>query len=537
MDTASTTARIGNGAQDTPGDSTDGQAFLQERVALFGVVAALPGLTFFLFRSIAALGVGRLTLLHPSMLLHLAAACVSLPVWLIARRGRYRARTSRVLEIAALVASCGLYIAMGMALPIGFRPDYLVLLIMTMVMSIRSILVPSTARQTALLGGVLGVMLAVGAYGAAVGADISGFPPPIRRELLPIPCAIRSLAWWLLTTWLAVVTSHVIYGLRREIREARRLGQYTLGEKLGEGGMGVVYRASHAMLRRPTAVKLLAPEKAGLETIARFEREVRLTARLTHPNTITIFDYGRTPEGIFYYAMELLEGANLEEVVEVGGAMPAARVIHVASQIAGALVEAHTAGLIHRDIKPANIILCERGGIPDVVKVVDFGLVREVDAGDTALSRAGSMAGTPLYLAPETIRSPEQVDARADIYALGCVMYYLLAGDHLFRGSSTMEVCAHHLHTEPTPIAERAGAALPADLEAVVMACLRKNPTERVPSAAALLTRLHACADTVTWSAEQAHAWWAENGVKMQAHHKAQARSAASTIAIDLKRR
>src|SRR5512136_349670 len=190
---------------------------------------------------------------------------------------------------------------------------------------------------------------------------------------------------------MAIITSHVIYGLQREIHRVRRLGQYALEEKLGEGGMGVVYRASHAMLRRPTAVKLLAPEKAGLETIARFEREVRLTARLTHPNTITIYDYGRTHEGIFYYAMELLDGATLEEVVEVGGALPPGRAIHVASQIASALVEAHGAGLIHRDIKPANVLLCERGGVPDVVKVVDFGLVRELETGGTALSRTGTV--------------------------------------------------------------------------------------------------------------------------------------------------
>jgi serine/threonine protein kinase len=301
--------------------------------------------------------------------------------------------------------------------------------------------------------------------------------------------------------------------------------------------MGAVYRASHSMLRRPTAVKLLAPEKAGLETIARFEREVQLTARLTHPNTITIFDYGRTPDGIFYYAMELLEGANLEDVVEVGGALPAARVIHVASQIAGALVEAHGAGLIHRDIKPANVILCERGGVPDVVKVVDFGLVREVDAGDTVLSRAGAVSGTPLFLAPEAMQAPDQVDARADLYALGCVMYYLLAGDHVFRGHTTMEVCAHHLHTEPAPISERAKSPPPADLAAIVMACLKKDLAERLPSAAELLARLRACADASAWSTEQARVWWSENGAKLRAHHAAHPSSAASTIAIDLNHR
>jgi eukaryotic-like serine/threonine-protein kinase len=358
----------------------------------------------------------------------------------------------------------------------------------------------------------------------------------ISRELRPVLTAFRSGAWWLLTSGLAITTSHVIYGLRREIHEARRLGQYTLEEKLGEGGMGVVYRASHAMLRRPTAVKLLAPEKAGLETIGRFEREVRLTARLTHPNTITIYDYGRTPEGIFYYAMELLEGATLEEVVEVGGALPPGRAIHVGGQIASALVEAHSAGLIHRDIKPANVILCERGGIPDVVKVVDFGLVRELEAG-TALSRAGTVSGTPLYLAPEAIRSPDQVDASADLYALGGVMYYLLAGDHVFHGRTTVEVCAHHLHSEPTPIAERVREPLPEGLGKLVMDCLNKDPALRPQSAAKLLERLQSCALATPWTPQAARDWWVANAEKLRAHHASHGSSAASTIAVDLRRR
>jgi eukaryotic-like serine/threonine-protein kinase len=234
--------------------------------------------------------------------------------------------------------------------------------------------------------------------------------------------------------------------------------------------------------------------------------------------------------------MELLDGASLEAVVAVGGALPPTRAIHVGCQIASALVEAHTAGLIHRDIKPANVILCERGGIPDVVKVVDFGLVRELDAG-TDLSRSGTVSGTPLYLAPEAMRSPDHVDARADIYALGGVLYYLLAGDHVFHGRTTVEVCAHHLHSAPRPIVERAPGPLPEGLSKLVMDCLKKDPAERPQSAAELLDRLQTCGASRTWSPQAARAWWSAHGEKLRAHHATHGRSAACTIAVDLQHR
>ena len=212
------------------------------------------------------------------------------------------------------------------------------------------------------------------------------------------------------------------FRLRKSVARARRLGQYTLKEKLGEGGMGVVYRAEHEMLRRPTAIKLLPPGKAGEDSLKRFEREVQMTARLTSPHTVSIFDFGRTPDGLFYYVMEYLDGIDLEDLVKQNGPVAPGRAVRILRQVCAALAEAHGIGLIHRDIKPANILLCERGGFPDIAKVLDFGLVREISAAsDPRLTAENVLHGTPQYLAPEAIRNEDSIDARSDLYALGAV--------------------------------------------------------------------------------------------------------------------
>src|SRR5262249_38862901 len=243
----------------------------------------------------------------------------------------------------------------------------------------RAVVCPSSGRRAFVLGVLAGLPLLV------VSAVVFS-----RAGHHPAWTAMRTVwsgLWLVGAVVVATLTSRVIYGLRQEVREARQLGQYTLEEKVGEGGMGTVYRARHAMVRRPTAVNLLPAARAGGDRLERFEREVQLTSRLTHPNTVAIFDYGRTADGVFYYAMEYLDGLNLDDVVRVGGALPAGRVVHVLRQVAGALVEAHGVGLIHRDIKPANIILlAERGAPADVAKVVDFGLVKLVDV-PAALAR------------------------------------------------------------------------------------------------------------------------------------------------------
>ncbi|WP_145219663.1 serine/threonine protein kinase [Gimesia alba] len=296
---------------------------------------------------------------------------------------------------------------------------------------------------------------------------------------------------------------------RRAVIKAKQLGQYALEEKLGEGGMGVVYRGHHAMLRRPTAIKLLDIEKTTDEAVARFEREVQLTSQLNHPNTIAIYDYGRTPEGVFYYAMELLEGINLDDLVKQFGPLPEDRVIHLLKQIAGSLSEAHQLGVIHRDVKPANIFLTHRGGVYDFVKLLDFGLVKAVDGREQAsLTSTNAMAGTPMYLSPEGINHPDQVDARSDIYAFGAVGFYLLTGTTVFEGDSIIEICMKHSQEQPETPSKRLGKPVAEDLEQIIMKCLEKDPAKRPQTAAELVQSLSECQSDGKWTIQDASDWW-----------------------------
>jgi len=296
--------------------------------------------------------------------------------------------------------------------------------------------------------------------------------------------------------------------LRAAVLEAKQLGQYTLEEKLGQGGMGTVYRARHAMLRRPTAVKLLDVANMTDLAIARFEREVQMTSVLTHPNTVAIYDYGRTPEGVFYYAMEFLDGTNLDDLVRQYGPLPEARVVYLLKQVCGALAEAHAAGLVHRDVKPANVFLTRRGGLHDFVKVLDFGLVKVADAREAHLTSANTVTGTPLYLSPEGISQPDSVGPPADVYALGAVAYFLLVGQPVFDGKSVVEICMKHMNKEPTPPSSR-GAVVGPELEQLLLRCLAKSPDSRPQNAGALLAALEECPVSGKWTATLAASWWA----------------------------
>jgi hypothetical protein len=543
------------------GDSDEVRAFLQQRVGGFGLIStAIFGL-FLVWRSGSILVE---TLLQgwdadweavPAL-----AAAVSLfaGIWLFCRGKPRSLRVLRTIDVGGTLLAAVAVVLMPFQIPYPIRPDYIVIMALTYILLVRAIYIPSTWKLTAALAVGIAPMLLTSlffvhlhghdpAHYTASQLDVGGLHEP------PATWAIRwtviGAVWWLAAGLLSSVTSRVFYGLRKEVRDARKLGQYTLVERLGEGGMGVVYRASHALLRRPTAIKLLPPDKLGEESVARFEREVQLTALLTHPNTVRIFDYGRTPDQVFYYAMELLEGASLDRVVKATGALPASRVIHILDQIAGALTEAHGIGLIHRDIKPANIFLAEQGGIPDVAKVLDFGLVKDISRGasgeeatQAALSTTDSIAGTPQYMSPEAISNPSEVDGRADIYALGAVGYFLLAGVDVFKGRTMLEICSHHLHTDPLPPSKRvdrsASASVPADLESLILRCLQKSPAARPASARALRAALAACADAGGWSEEEARAWWLANGASLRGSSPAlEASGTAETIAVDLSRR
>ena len=242
-----------------------------------------------------------------------------------------------------------------------------------------------------------------------------------------------------------------------------------------------------------------------------------MTSQLASPHTVSVYDYGRTPDGIFYYAMEYLDGITLEDLVRRDGPMPPARAVHVLVQVCRALEEAHGVGLIHRDIKPANILLCERGGTPDLAKVVDFGLVKSVMASEAAGVTLENVAvGTPHYMAPEAISSPERMDARGDLYAVGAVAYFLLTGKVVFEGPTAMDVFAQHLRSVPVAPSVRLGRPIPAGLESVVLAALAKDPDRRPESARALREALLACGDVPAWKEAEAAAWWRERGRRLR---------------------
>ncbi len=328
--------------------------------------------------------------------------------------------------------------------------------------------------------------------------------------------AIRGLIGVLLLA--ALVTFVAMFYMARQQRDlqrvvlaAKKLGQYTLEKKLGSGGMGTVYKAHHAMLRRPTAVKLLDVEKMSDMAMTRFEREVQLTSQLTHPNTIAVYDFGRTPENICYYAMEYLEGTNLNDLVGVIGALSEARTTFLLRQICGSLAEAHGLGMVHRDVKPANIFLTNRGGLYDFVKVLDFGLAKSVDAGDVQLTSANAVTGTPLYMSPEAINRPDQIDARSDVYAIGAVAYFLLTGSPMFEGTSVVDVCMMQVNRVPDPPSVRLGKPISRSLESLIMRCLAKSPAERPSDAAAVLVELDTCAVEGQWTCFDAALWWATN--------------------------
>ena len=330
--------------------------------------------------------------------------------------------------------------------------------------------------------------------------DFSGY---VTESVLIMALSAGSAIWGVAT----------IGNLRRQVFEAKQLGQYRLTTRIGDGGMGEVYLAEHLLLKRPCAIKLIRPDKAGdARVLARFEREVKATAKLSHLNTIEIYDYGRAEDGTFYYVMEYLPGLSLAELVELDGPQTAGRVIHLLAQACDALREAHDKQLVHRDIKPANIFAAHRGGVFDVAKLLDFGLVRPLtDVSQNNLTADGGITGSPTYISPEQVTGDQPVDARTDIYSLGTVAYHLLAGVPPFQHDRPMKVMLAHARDQVLPPSEHM-PSIPEDLEQVVLRCLEKDPDDRYQDARSLRTALLDCTAAGSWTDEMATDWWHGNG-------------------------
>jgi len=309
----------------------------------------------------------------------------------------------------------------------------------------------------------------------------------------------------------SIIISVALYNMRKSLFEAKQMGNYKIEKELGSGGMGKVYKANHVMICRPAALKVLqgGGDQDYFASVARFEREVRLSATLTHPNTITIFDYGRTTDNTFYYVMEYLEGMDLQKLVEKYGPLSPERTAFIIYQACGSLAEAHSRNIIHRDIKPSNIFLTHRGGIFDFVKVLDFGLARKTKLGkDSSITQTGAFYGTPTYVSPESISGTQKVDGRSDIYNLGAVIYWMLTGSPPFDSGSSIETLVDHLKTVPKKPSEVTELTIPKELDDLVMKCLEKKPEDRFQNLKEFHAALIAIKFENPWTQEKADEWW-----------------------------
>ncbi len=365
-----------------------------------------------------------------------------------------------------------------------------------------ALFIPNTVRRAAVAVGLMSLM-SLGLLFGMIWSD------PQVRAAVPAEQVVGLVLMFCVASGSSVVGVGLIGSLRRAVFVARQFGQYQLTRRIGAGGMGEVYLAEHQLLKRPCVVKLIRPDRAGdPRNLARFQREVRATAKLSHWNTVEIFDYGRTADGTFYYVMEFLPGMSLGEIIERFGPMPAERVIYLLRQACDALAEAHGVGLVHRDIKPGNIFAAIRGGVYDVTKLLDFGLVKPLmEEEPIHLTAEGTITGSPLFMSPEQALGEANPDGRSDIYSLGAVGYYLLTGRPPFEGDTPLKVIFAHAHDAVVPPTSLR-PEIPADLEQVVLRCLEKNPADRFQTAAELGEALAACTSAGLWTREQATRWW-----------------------------
>jgi serine/threonine-protein kinase len=384
------------------------------------------------------------------------------------------------------------------------HPSWIAILILTAAM-----IMPATPRRTLIASLIAASMGPAGMAGLAL---FDRAVPPLSTVIV---LYLPNFIWAVVAT----LPSAMFQRMGRQLREARELGSYELIEQLGAGGMGTVWRARHRLLAREAAVKLVKQEALGdtdsaaQSQLRRFEREAQATALLQSQHSIRLFDFGVAEDGSFYYVMELLDGRDLESLIKEYGPLPPERAMYLLRQVCHSLAEAHARGMVHRDIKPANIFVCRMGLEFDFVKVLDFGLVQTrrhdpATAITETLATAQQLIGTPAYMAPEMILGRDDVDRRADVYAIGCVAFYLLTGTRVFPDANQMQVLVDHVHAEPVPPSSRLGRPLPKEVDKLVLDCLRKNPDDRPNDAAELLARITSHQLGSQWSGAHAKAWW-----------------------------
>ena len=379
-----------------------------------------------------------------------------------------------------------------------------------------TVVIPTAPRRT-----VVAALASVSAVPVIVGLVLLSGATTMRLD--PAQFFFGLVFPYLLVVAMAYIGARVVYHLGTEVRRARELGSYYLEEKLGEGGMGEVWRARHRMLARPAAIKLIRPSMAGSpqagvsdEAVRRFEREAQVIARLRSPHTVELFDFGVAADGAFYYVMELLDGLDADSLLRHHGPVPPDRAIYLLRQVCHSLSEAQSCGLVHRDIKPANIFVCRYGEDYDFVKVLDFGIVGAArKAADESLLRTGAdqIQGTPAFMAPEQAMGPA-VDGRADIYATGCLAYWLLTGQFVFTAQTAMGLIMHHARTPPAPPSARTSQPIPPGLDALILSCLAKDPAQRPQTARDLASRLAELDGGEAWTQERARDWWAIYGAR-----------------------
>jgi len=462
---------------------------------------------------IAALGFGRPAAQRFADLLALSSSETTRDVYAFDEAGNLLTRSRFARELSA--AGAGMLAARdpGGDLLAGFRPaEPLEQRPLTALAA--AALDASAAQQGVLLEPyrnyrgteVIGAWRRLPDSRMVVAVEIEASEAYAPLESLPKAFAVL-LALVLIAMTAAASTS--LWAVRLRMREAKRVGQYQLERQIGEGGMSNVYLARHALLKRPAAVKVLKSHLATDEVVTRFQREAQLCSQLSHPNTIEIHDYGATRDGRWYYAMEYLRGVSLETLVGKHGALPAARVVHLLRQACGSLREAHDRGWVHRDVKPSNVMVCASGGLHDVVKLVDFGLIKKVRGPHTRdITQYAKVLGTPLYMAPERLRNPADADARADIYALGAVAYYALVGKPAFEAATDHDIVYRVLNEPPPGLPAEAAGPLADLLAPLIASCLAKDREARPATIDAVCAVLDRAAEICSWTEDEARAWW-----------------------------